>query len=145
MWMDKLLSSKVTQGIAMAAQFAEQRHKLLAENVANIDTPDYHTGRLDQGAFESALRKAFDRADQTSSKALDLRGNKQVSTAADGSLVVQPSRDPAPNILFHDGSNAMMETLMSDVQSNALRYRFSTTMLRGRFDGLLNAIRGRTQ
>jgi len=145
MWLERLLTSRVTQAIELSARFAEQRNNVLMENVANINTPDFHARSLDQPVFEKALRDAFKNADRRGEQRLNLRGNAQVSTDAAGDLRVKPQVEPASNVLFHDGTNAQLESLMADVQSNALRYNLATTMLRGRFDGLLTAIRGRVQ
>jgi len=143
MWIERLTDSPVTHAIELTARFTEQRHKVLAENVANIGTPDYHTKRLDRDAFQVTLRDALEQAKSSGQKGLDLRGNAQVSTTPGGGLEVKPVTEPADNILFHDGRNASLETLMTDVQKNALDYRLATRMLSKRFDGLLSAIRGR--
>ena len=128
--------------IELAVRFAEERHKVLAENVANIDTPDYQSKRLDCAAFEATLREALQQAKTNREKGLELRGEAQVSTGADGRLAVKPVVEPAENILFHDGGNASLERLMTDVQKNALDYNLAVTLLNKRFDGLLTAIRG---
>jgi flagellar basal-body rod protein FlgB len=143
MWIERLTGSPLTHAIELTARFAEERHKTLAENVANIDTPDYHTKRLDQDVFQAALREAFRRAEGAGEKQLELRGDAQVSSTPDGRLEVSPAVEPAPNILFHDGRNASLEELMTDVEENALSYRLATSLLQKRFDGLLAAIRGR--
>jgi flagellar basal-body rod protein FlgB len=143
MWIERLLSSRTTGAIELAAQFAEHRHRILAENVANVTTPDYHTQRLDPERFQASLRDALRRAEAANDGRLVLRGNAQFSTRPDRSLVVKPDREPAPNVLFHDGTNARLEALMADVAQNALSYEMATNLLRGRFDALLKAIRGR--
>jgi len=143
MWIERLLTSRTTRAIELTAQFAERRHGILAENVANVATPDYHTQRLDPEKFQAALRDALRRAEATNQGRLDLRGNAQFSTTADGRIAVKPAREPAPNVLFHDGTNARLETLMADVAQNALSYELATNLLRGRFNAMLTAIRGR--
>ena len=40
------------------AVFGERRQQVLAENVANIDTPNYKTRDLDTEGFRAALREA---------------------------------------------------------------------------------------
>jgi len=143
MWIERLTGSRLIHALELTAQFAEQRHRVLAENVANIDTPDYHTRRLDATEFEAALRQALQQAGRSGTERLELRGKAQVSTTPDGRLVARPAVEPAPNILFHDGRNALLEELMTDVQENALRYSLATRLLRSRFEALLTAIRGR--
>jgi len=56
---------------------------------------------------------------------------------------VKPTVNPAPNLLFHDGTNARLEALAGDVMSNALDYQLTTNLLRGSYETLLSAIRGR--
>jgi len=143
MWIDRLVSSPLTHALELTARFSEERHQVLAENVANIDTPDYHTKRLDPGGFQNALAEALERAEGSGERRLELRGDAQVSTTPDGELTVVPTARPADNVLFHDGRNASLEQLMTDVQSNALDYSLATQLLGKRFEGLLRAIRGR--
>ncbi|MFQ5804925.1 MAG: flagellar basal body rod protein FlgB [Phycisphaerae bacterium] len=143
MWIERLTDLPLTHAIELTARFAEERHKILAENVANIDTPDYHTKRLDRDVFQTALRDALQQAEATGERRLDLRGDAQVSTTPGGRREGIPAVEPAPNILFHDGRNASLEKLMTDVQENALNYSLAVRLLGKRFQGLLAAIRGR--
>lgn len=143
MWIERLTTSRTQQALELAARFAEQRHGVLAENIANIDTPDYHTRRLDREAFHSALREALEQGGSAGTSRLELRGNAQVSTTSDGRLIVAPVTEPAENVLFHDGRNASLEALLTGLEKNALDYQLATTLLNKRFGGLLTAIRGR--
>ena len=90
------------------------------------------------------MREALRTTSAKDGHRLKLRGNAQFSTTGSGRTDVRPAIGPAENILFHDGTNARIEQMMSDAAKNALHYQFMTTLLRGRHDGLLNAIRGRT-
>ena len=140
MWFDQILHSPARQAVEYAAKFAERRHGVLVENVANIDTPDYQAKRLDPESFHSALRDSLARA--RPGEELQLKG-RQVFSAPSGRLTVKPQNEPAENVLFHDGTNARLETLMTDVQDNAQTYDLMINLLRGRFSTLLTAIRGR--
>jgi flagellar basal-body rod protein FlgB len=145
MWIERLTTSRLTHALELTARFAEERHTVLAENVASIDLPDYRTKRLDPAVFQKTLKDALQRSDSSGTRVLELRGEAQVSTTPDGSLAVKPQVRPADNILFHDGRNASLETLMTDLQQNALNYSLATKLLGRRFSGLLTAIRGRTR
>jgi flagellar basal-body rod protein FlgB len=145
MWIERLTASRTTHAVELAAQFAEQRHKLLAENLANVDTPDYHTKQLSPAAFEASLRDALDEAERTRARRLDLRGNAQFATGPEGGIRVRPATTPPQNVLFHDGTNARLEQLLADVASNSLTYEVTMNLLRGRYQNLLRAIRGRVE
>lgn len=142
-WVDRLLSSPVRDGLQLTAQFAEQRHRVLAENLANIDTPDFQSRRLGGAEFQKVLREAFKSAGAPGGDGLELRGSAQVQTDAAGRLQTAPVAEPAENVLFHDGTNARIERLVSQIHENALTYRFAMTQLRSKFDGLKQAITGR--
>lgn len=145
MWIDRLIASRTTHALELSAQFAEQRHQLLAENLANVDTPDYATRHLDSAAFETSLQEALAQARSERERQLKLRDNRQFASGPDGRMQVRPEVRPAENVLFHDGTNVKLETLLSDVAENQMRYDLSTTLLRGRFQNLLRAIRGRVE
>jgi len=89
------------------------------------------------------LREALEEAQQTGTRRLILRDNAQFSTGPDGQIQARPVREPAPNVLFHDGTNARLEELLADVAKNSLSYEVATSLLRGRYENLLRAIRGR--
>lgn len=143
MWIERLVSSRTNHAIELAAGFAEQRHRVLAENLANVDTPDYQAQTLDARAFQRTLSQALERAAAAGRQRLELRGDAQVSTTADGRLTVRPGSEPAPHVLFHDGTNARLERTLADINENAQYYELATGLLRGRYNGLLSAIRGR--
>jgi flagellar basal-body rod protein FlgB len=142
-WLDRLMASRTTHALELASRFAEQRHRVLAENLANIDTPNSASRRLDPEAFQTSLHNALGQAEKTRADRLELRGNAQFVTQPDGNVTVRPAREPAPNILFHDGTNTRLEQLLGDVAQNSLSYELATNLLRGRYEGLLRAIRGR--
>ncbi|MBW7904702.1 MAG: flagellar basal body rod protein FlgB [Phycisphaerae bacterium] len=141
MWLDRVLNTPVRQGLHLMARFAEDRHRVLAENLANIDTPDYQARQLDAKGFQAALREALEKA--RPGERLELRDTGQFGTDARGRLQSRPSRAPAENVLFHDGTNAQIERVVAQIHENALTYRFAMTQLKGKFDGLIQAIRGR--
>lgn len=141
MWVDRLLDSRTLHALELTTRFAEERQRVLAENVANIDTPDYQGRTLDAREFRQTLRRALDQPE--AGGRLNLRGNAQVRTDGHGRLVVRPGLEPAANTLFHDGTNARMETLMADAAENGLLYNLTSSLLRARFESLNNAIRGR--
>ena len=145
MWIDRLTGCPTIHTLELSAQFAEQRQKVLAENLANIDTPNYQTQQLDPEAFQTTLRKALTRAQHDGSDRLILRGDAQVSTTPEGAVQVHPTRTPAANVLFHDGTNVRLEKLLTDTSQNSLSYELSTNLLRGKFQNLLRAIRGRVE
>ncbi len=144
MWLDGILASRTTRAVELAAMFTEERHRVLAENIANIDTPDYRARQLDRSAFQKSLSEALKRSRDDRLQRLDLRGNAQFCGGPDGRVSVRPAVTSAPNVLFHDGTNARLETLMSEVTRNALDHQMALNLLQTRYGALLTAIRGKS-
>jgi len=123
--------------------FTEQRHRMIAENIANVDTPGYRAKRLDPQAFEDALGEAMDRRGSDPRNPLTLRAHRQFEVDKFGSLRVHPITAPARNVMFHDGTTISIDREMADLAANAMVYNAATAMLSGKFNGLMTAIRGR--
>ena len=124
--------------------YTEARHRVLAENVANIDNPHYRTKHLDTKAFQRSLREALDRRKATGASTFELPAGDDFGTDSDGHLKVTPTERPADNVLFHDNTNASVEKQMAMMAENGMTHQTATELLRGCYEGLLKAIRGRT-
>lgn len=123
--------------------YTEARQRVLAENVANIDNPHYRTKHLDTKTFQRSLREAIDQQKETRSPTFQLADGNDFRVGEDGRLRVMPTERPADNVLFHDNTNASVEKQMALMGENAAMHQTAAELLRGRFEGLLKAIRGR--
>lgn len=131
-------------GQALAAlettwSFTQAKHRMLAENIANLGTPGYRAKHLDYKAFQNALGEALERREADQSPQLR---TGEVRSEGDG-LRINPSTR-AENVLFHDGTDASVEQEMSDLAQNAMVHELTTHLLAGQFDSLRKAIRGRS-
>ncbi|MEE8169910.1 MAG: flagellar basal body rod protein FlgB, partial [Phycisphaerae bacterium] len=124
--------------------FSEARHRMVTENIANIDTPGYRTKQLDVGAFQRELRRASD-AREAPTDSLRLRSSKQFEVNRIGSLSVSPETAPPENLLFHDGTNGQLERQMAMLADNGMAHQLAIELLKGNYNGILKAIRGRVQ
>ncbi len=123
--------------------FTQARHRMLTENVANVDTPGYKTKHLDARAFQESLREALDERKRTHSATFRIRGSQQFGQDGSGRLWVSPTEEPAENILFHDRTNMRIEKQMAMLAENAMMHQLVTDRIKGKYDSLLTAIRGR--
>ncbi len=124
--------------------FSQARNNVLAENIANVTTPGYRAKQLDVGSFQAALKEASEKRDANDGR-FELSNTSEVRTNELGHLQVSPSHEPVENLLFHDGTNARVEHLMSDLAENTMMYQASAELLKGYYDGIGKAIRGRLQ
>jgi flagellar basal-body rod protein FlgB len=125
-------------------QFAGQRHRIIAHNIANISTPDFRPVDVSVQSFQDQLGEAVDerRARFGSSRGnLHLRSTPEVEVSGDG-LSLNPTPIGA-NLLFHDGNDRDLERTMQSMVENFMTFRFAAEALRSRYDLLNVAIRER--
>jgi len=140
---NNLLNRGVTPMLEATWSFTHARHRVIAENVANMTTPGYKAKHLDLPGFQRSLVKAMKQRGKDVNKPFVIDGHGQVRTTDDGKLEIKPRKIPGDNALFHDGTNMSIENEMSDLASNAMLHEMTTTMLKGRMEGLRKAIAGR--
>jgi flagellar basal-body rod protein FlgB len=138
----ELSNSGAIPSLELMVRFAGARQRVLAHNVANLDTPDFRPTDVSPAAFQSALGRAIDqRRARTGGMTgeLPFGGNAQVRREADGRLTLRPT-SPSGSILFHDRNNRDLERLMQDNTENASALRVAVDLLRSRYEILRTAI-----
>ena len=106
---------------------AHIRHKSLAGNLANIETPGYK--RVDVAAgFEKDLMNA-------------VHGNRFDRVAR---AEVRVEKDPNAISVRPDGNNVSMNKEMMEINENSMRYEFLTQYVSDNIKSLNKAIRGRS-
>jgi len=111
--------------------FSGQRQRLIAQNIANIDTPNYQGVDVDPQAFQRALGNAIDQRKQRNGGAsgeLDLSQSRQVRMVG-GRMQLNPTT-PIDGVLFQDRNQRDLERLMQDMVENATMFRIAGDLLR---------------
>ena len=142
MWLNGLFSGGSISTLESLAAFTEARHRVLADNIANVDTPYYKARDLSPEAFAEQLRRAVQ--DRHGMRApLTLEPTEQVYTAESGSLCFVPEEIEHNHILFHDENNRSVEKLSAAMAKNRMVHLASTRLLTHEFQLLQAAVRGR--
>ena len=131
-----------TPALVKTLVFNEARLKMIAENVANLQTPGYRAKQLDPKAFQRALGEAMVTRGEDSQRPLVVKSGREVTTDARGNLHVTPTEKPVENVLFHDGTNLSIEREMADLAETGLTHELATALFRGQMAELRKAIRG---
>ncbi len=125
---DQALGSHV-----QALRIQERRTALLAANLANADTPGYKARDID---FRAALAGA-------SEGPLPLLRTARGHVDAPGEgLAGGPALYRIPQQASLDGNTVEVATEQAAFAENAVRYQATLRFLGGRFQGLMNALRG---
>ena len=124
MFVDRLINDPPIPLLEKVLEFTDARQTLIADNVANVSTPNYRQKDLSFEGFQKMLREKLDRG---------------------GSLdeVSAEIEHPQTGILSHDGNNRSMEQMMSDNAQNALTHNMAIEMLRSQYQTLNEALKER--
>ena len=129
MFMERLMNQTNGPLLEQVLEFTAARHRLIAENMANVDTPGYRQKDLDVDRFQGMLR---DRVEQRDSSPPGSVGFEDITAEV---------RNPTDGILFHDGNNCSMERLVSDQAKNAMLHNMVVEMLRKQFQQMELALK----
>jgi flagellar basal-body rod protein FlgB len=102
-------------------RFAAARHRVIAANIANVETAGYGTRDLDADAFRAALARAFERR---SAPVLDLR----------------PIAAPDAGSLKPNGNNVDLDREMGRMVRNATVHQTAASLLAHQFAMMREAI-----
>lgn len=121
-----------------ALGFRAQRAEVLANNIANADTPNYKARDMD---FASVLAAESDKQqsgrfamDRTNSRHIEAEG---LAIAADDTLKYRTPLQPS---IDQNTVDAQIE--QSNYTENAIGFQASFTLLNSKFKGLVSALRG---
>ncbi|HOX05755.1 MAG TPA: flagellar basal body rod protein FlgB [Planctomycetota bacterium] len=121
--------------------FANQRHAVLANNVANVDTPGFRAKDLPEADFQKALRAAVE-SRRNGAEPLVLGTGGNLRRAADGGVELRPV-ESGSGVMRGDGNDVALDQEMSKLLKNAMTIQVFNRMLAGKFQSLGLAIRGR--
>ncbi len=116
---------------ANALALRERRASHLANNLANVDTPNYKAKDID---FQAALQQAQDTAGSLSTTSA---GHFQSENGVNEHLKY---RVPLHNTL--DGNTVDKEMEISEYSKNSMYYQASLSFLDGKIKSMMSAIRG---
>jgi flagellar basal-body rod protein FlgB len=132
MFIDRLLNQGNAPLLEQMLRFTAARHRLIAENVVNVDTPNYVQRDLSLERFQALMRER-----------VESRGEVRDAASGEFDDVTAGLEKPAGGILFHDGNNRSMEQLMADQAKNAMMHNLAVELLRKQFQAMEMALKER--
>lgn len=115
--MDHLILDLTSRVVMAALDGASAQQRLVANNLANIETPGY---RACHAAFEDQLRQA-------------LRAVREAN-GHDDLAQVQPRIEPSDDAPRPDGNNVSLEREMAELTEATARYEILSRLLNRRFE-----------
>lgn len=138
-----LTTSGAMPALEMTIRYAGARQRLLAHNIANIDTPNFVGTDVDPRSFQKVLGEAVDRRRERSAGSfgsLDWRETREMRAGeAPGSIRLTPHAAHG-GVLAHDRNASDLERLMQGMVENASAYRVAMDLYRSQQGTLMAAI-----
>lgn len=122
-----LFSNTITT-LENAINYSNQKQKVIAQNIANVDTPNYKAKTV---TFKDSLSSAMN-ANVTNSKHMSFSASNASTT------VVSKSGATYNN----SGNSVDMDKEMTDLATNQIYYNALIDRISGKFSSLENVIRG---
>lgn len=120
-----------------AMNLRSRRAEVLANNLANADTPGFKARDVD---FQSLLAQAQGAADTSAMRRTDARHIDSLALGGDGELLYRTPDQPSL-----DGNTVEEHAEMARFTDNAQAFEASLFFLSSKFRGLQSAIRGDAQ
>jgi len=122
--------------------FTEARHSVIANNIANVDTPNYRRRDLPIGEFQNALAKSIEHRRATNPRKFNSFDTDNVAANELGGVTAKVlTAPPSPlDILRHDNNNVSIDREMSELAKNTLLHNGMVQILTSEFQMLQTAI-----
>jgi flagellar basal-body rod protein FlgB len=122
--------------------FFEQRNRVLANNIANVDTPNYLRRDLPVAEFQAQLAKAIEDRARTNPRVFNFEASRNIQPNALGGVDARAIIDPlqGDQFLRHDGNNVNIDQEMAELAKNNLLHSTMTQILVKEFHMLSEAI-----
>ncbi len=127
----------------MLLKFAGKRQKIIAHNIANIDTPGFQMKNADPRAFQKMLGDAIDQRREKNGGAfgaLEWKETKEIRRVGRSNDFELNPTTSSGGILHHDQNDRDLERMMQEMVENATAYRVAADLLRSQRNQLQNAI-----
>ncbi len=130
-----LFRSTTIPVLQQTINFSEERHAVLAGNIANVDTPGYEFRDLSVEDFQQRLQEAIRQRDEPA------------QSRSPGDPSPPPAEDPVAEIaehphtiLHHDKSNVSLENEVTEMVKNQMQHNLALTIMTSQFRLLQTAI-----
>lgn len=130
MFIERLLNQGNAPVLAQSLKFSAARARLIAENLANVDTPGYRQKDLSVQKFQALLRDRVERRESAGPGGVSFDD-------------VSGELERAGSILFYDDNNRSVEEIVTAQAKNALMHNMAVELLRKQYQGLEMALRER--
>ncbi len=142
-WIDRLLRSETLPVLEASMGFAQQRHLVLMNNIANIETPFYKRQDVAEGQFLGELRRAIEERRQRHGGDLQMNSTRDIrfEDGAYPRAMRIAGREWGPE--RHDENSVTVEKEMAELAKNALHMEILQRLFKQKLTTYRSALRER--
>jgi len=123
-----LITDNITELLVKIIEFTRARHKILVQNINDIDIPEFVPKDLLTDEFSDLLNKAID--EHIEHQRLFLRDTENVKFGINGSFEVKPVVDKCAGELLKENRDEYIELQINKLLENMLNQRVAVELLR---------------
>lgn len=139
-----LLQRESVPVLDAALSFAHQKHNVIMNNIANVNTPYYKRQDVAEGEFQEALSDALERRRMFHPSRFVARDTRHVEFTHGGMV---PQAEVMPGAEFgperHDENSVVIEQEMAELAKNSLRIESLQRLLKKKYTMLKASLRDR--
>ena len=125
------LFSNTFQTLEKSLDYSSLKQKVISQNIANVDTPNYKAKDVAKNSFQTTLQTSIE-AYRTDPRHINFE------TSSDPSTIVTQQ-----NVSYNNNGNSVdIDKEMADLATNQIYYNAVADRLSGQLSSLQNVIRG---
>lgn len=128
-----------------SAYFTYKRNEVIANNIANADTPFYKAIDLPEKDFRTMLQRAIDRKNDRVVKFFTFNDTSYIKHLPNKDFKIKNVLSKDVGILKHDENNVSIELEMTKLAKNTMMHTLLMSFIDNEFDKIATAIRERIQ
>ncbi len=123
-----LITDNITELLVKIIEFTRARHKILVQNINDIDIPEFVPKDLLTDEFSDLLNNAID--EHIEKQRLVLRDTENVKFGINGSFEVEPVVDKCARELLEENRDEYIELQINKLLENTLNQRVAAELLK---------------
>lgn len=121
------------QVLEKALNLRMTQNRVIAANIANVDTAGFQAHRMD---FEASMQKALQAAESAGDGPATLEHLESAFNGSDADAVIEPTNDASSGL---DGNNVNMDGELAAMTRNSMMYQVTARLLAAKY-GQIRAV-----
>ncbi len=123
-----LITDNISEILMKIIEFTHARQKILAQNITNLNTPNFIPQELEVDEFSDLLHNAIDEHIRT--QRLILHDSENIKFGLSGNFMVKPVNDEIAKEILKENRDEYLELQINKLWENSLNQKMAAELLR---------------